>query len=340
MAYWYGTHFMDINILHKTVASMMADGKGVLAIDESNRSVGKRLEPIGLEVNEENRRRFRNLFLATEGAERFMSGAILFDETMHQKSDDGTLFPALLTQKGIVPGIKVDKGAKDLQNFPDEKVTDGLDGLAERLKDYYAAGARFAKWRAVIRIGDGIPTQACLDANAFLLTRYAALCQEADIVPMVEPEVLLSGAHGIKRAYKETSRTLTTLFGSLKRYRIDLGGLILKTSMVVPGKDSGEVMDSALVGKLTAKCLKKSVPKEVGGVVFLSGGQSPDEATANLSAVAKNGPLPWGVTFSFARALQGPSLAIWKGDDANLPAARVEFLKRLETNSEARLGKV
>lgn len=331
---------MDTTALHKTVAEMMADGKGILAIDESNRSVGKRLEPLGLEVNDENKRRFRNLFLAADGAERFMSGAILFEETMHRKADDGALFPQLLASKGIVPGVKVDKGTKDLQHFPGEKVTDGLDGLADRLKDLYAAGARFAKWRAVITIGEGIPSQACLDANAFLLTRYAALCQEAGIVPMVEPEVLLSGNHGIKRAYKETTRTLTTLFDWLKRYKVDLGGLVLKTSMVVPGKDSGEPMDPALIGKLTAKCLKKAVPKEVGGVVFLSGGQSPDEATANLNAVAGHGPFPWGVTFSYARALQGPALEIWKGDDGNLEAARKEFLARLENNAKARAGQL
>lgn len=328
-----------MNELYDIAASMVASGKGVLAADESNRSAKKRLDAVGVESTEETRRQYRDLFLSADGIEAYLSGVILYDETIRQKADDGTPFPQLLEKKGIIPGIKVDTGAKDLSGFPNEKVTSGLDGLPERLQEYHGMGARFAKWRAVITIGNGIPTQECLDANAYVLAQYAKHCQDAGIVPMVEPEVLLKGAHDIKRAYREISRTLRTVFRMMQKYRVDLKGAILKTSMVVPGDASGQEMNHVQVGKMTSKCLKKNVPKELGGVVFLSGGQSAEDATENLNEVAKNGPHPWGVTFSYARALQGPALQIWKGDADKVEEARVKFLERLKANSEASLGK-
>jgi len=330
---------MHTQELYDIAAKMVAPGKGILAADESDRSAKKRLEAVGVGSTEETRRQYRDLFLSADGIEQYLSGVILYDETIRQKANDGTLFPQLLEKKGIVPGIKVDTGAKDLPGFPNEKITSGLDGLPERLKEYHEMGARFAKWRAVITIGDGIPTQECLDANGFVLAQYARNCQEAGIVPMVEPEVLLNGTHDIKRAYKETSRTLQAVFGMMKKYRVDLRGTILKTSMIVPGDKSGQDMNNSEVGRMTAKCLKKNVPKELGGVVFLSGGQSAEDATKNLNEVAKNGPYPWGVTFSYARALQGPALKIWKGDGSKVPEARAKFLERLRSNSDAQQGK-
>lgn len=328
-----------MNELYDIAAKMVAPGKGILAADESNRSAKKRLDAIGVESTEETRRQYRDLFLSTEGIEQYLSGVILYDETIRQKADDGTVFPQLLEKKGILPGIKVDTGAKDMSGFPNEKLTAGLDGLPERLKEYYGMGARFAKWRAVITIGDGIPTQQCIDANSFVLAQYARHCQDAGIVPMVEPEVLLNGPHDIGMSYKVTSRTLKTLFHWMKYYRVDLRGLVLKTSMVVPGNASDQKMDYAQVGKMTGKCLKKSVPKSVGGVVFLSGGQSVEDATKNLNEVAKHGPYPWGVTFSFARALQGPALETWKGNPEKVGEAREKFLERLKANAEAQQGK-
>lgn len=325
--------------LYDIAAKMVAPGKGILAADESVASAGKRLAAVGVDSTEETRRQYRNLFLAAEGVENYLSGVILHDETMRQKADDGTPFPALLEKNGILPGIKVDAGSVPLPGFPDEEVTEGLDGLARRLKDYRGMGARFAKWRAVIRIGKGIPTREALESNAYVLARYARLCQDADIVPMVEPEVLLDGAHGMKTSYRVTKETLRTVFEFLKTYRADLRAVILKTSMVVPGSESGEKMDSSEVGRFTAKCLRAAVPKEVPGVVFLSGGQTALEATANLNEIARRGPYPWGVTFSYARALQGPPLEVWRGDASKAGEARKIFLKRLEMNALAREGK-
>lgn len=329
---------MSITELHQTIQKMLAPGKGLLAADESNKSVGKRLDPIGVESTEENRRRFRDLYLSAPGVEQYMTGVILYDETIHQSAMDGTPFPALLARHGIVPGIKVDAGTKLFYGFPGEEVTEGLDGLADRLKEYYELGARFAKWRSVITIGDGIPTQECIDANAFSLAIYALRCQEAGIVPMVEPEVLLKGTHTIEKAGEVIERVLKAVIRELVKYRVDLGGTIVKTSMAVPGDASGQHMVPEHVGEVTARVLRSALPKELGGVVFLSGGQTSDEAVLNLNAIAKLGPYPWPVTFCYARALQYPAIEIWAGKDENLPKAREAFLERLRACAAASTG--
>jgi fructose-bisphosphate aldolase class I len=329
---------MANNELYAIVERMMAKGKGLLAADESNRSVPKRLDPIGVESTPENRRRFREVFLCAPDAERYMSGVILFDETIRQRASDGTPFPKLLTSKGIVPGIKVDAGAKDAPNFPGEKITEGLDGLAERLKEYHGLGARFAKWRAVINIGEGIPTQGAIRANASALAVYALRCQEAGIVPMVEPEVVLKGSHSIERAEEVTTNVLKTVIEELKKNGADLKGTIIKTSMVVPGDTSGQAMNPEQIAEATSRCLRASIPDGVGGVVFLSGGQTPEQATANLNAIAKLGPYPWPVTFCYARALQYPAIDIWAGKDENVGKAREAFLERLKANAAASIG--
>lgn len=332
------TSHMSINELHQTIQKIFVPGKGLLAADESNKSVGKRLDPIGVESTEENRRRFRELYLATPDAERYMTGVILYDETIHQSASDGTSFPTLLSQKGIVPGIKVDAGTKPLFGFPGEEVTEGLDGLSDRLKSYYEMGARFAKWRAVISIGEGIPTQECIDANACSLAMYALRCQEAGIVPMVEPEVLLKGTHTIEKAGEVIERVLKTLIRELIKYRVDLGGTIVKTSMAVPGDTSGQAMVPEHVAEMTSRVLRNALPHELGGVVFLSGGQTSEEAVLNLNAIAKLGPYPWPVTFCYARALQYPAIEVWAGKDENLPKAREAFMDRLKACAAASTG--
>lgn len=329
---------MSLNDLQATVKAMMTKGKGLLAADESNNSVPKRLDPINVESTPENRRRFREVFLGAPGAEQYMSGVILYDETLRQSASDGTPFPKLLASKGIVPGIKVDAGAKDLPNFPGEKITEGLDGLADRLKEYYGLGARFAKWRAVINIGEGIPTQEAIDANAFALAVYALRCQEAGIVPMVEPEVVLKGPHSIERAEEVTTNVLKTVIEELKKHRADLEATIVKTSMVVPGSESGQPMNPDQIAEATSRCLRASIPDGVGGVVFLSGGQTPEQATVNLNAIAKLGPYPWPVTFCYARALQYPAIDVWAGKDENVGKAREAFLERLKANAAASIG--
>jgi fructose-bisphosphate aldolase class I len=324
--------------LYKIAEAMMTKGKGLLAADESNKSVPKRLDPIKVKSTPENRRRFREVFLGAPGAEEYMSGVILYDETIRQADSNGTPFPKLLTDRGIVPGIKVDAGAKDFPNFPGEKITEGLDGLADRLKEYHDLGARFAKWRAVINIGKGIPTQESIDADAFILSIYALRCQEAGIVPMVEPEVVLKGSHTIEKAEEVTTNVLKTLIGQLQKNRVDLKGTIVKTSMVVPGDESGQPMNPDQIAEATARCLRASIPDEIGGVVFLSGGQSSEQATANLNAIAKLGPYPWNVTFCYARGLQYPAIDVWAGKDENLDKAREAFLERLKANAAASIG--
>ena len=330
---------MNQELLRETVRMMMADGKGILAADESNETADKRLAAIDVIGGEESRRKYRDLFLSAPGVEKYLSGVILFDETIRQNALDGEPFVQKLTRLGIVPGIKVDRGAKDLPGFPGEKITEGLDGLGTRLAEYFAIGARFAKWRAVITIGETIPTDADIDANADALARYAALCQEAGVVPMVEPEVLLDGDHTIARAEEVTTRTVVKLFEKLSEYRVWLPGVILKTSMVLPGNKSGEQKSSTEIAEATVRYLKAAVPAEVGGVVFLSGGQTPEEATDNLDAIAKLGSLPWPITFSYARALQGPTLEAWMGRDENVDAARAVFMQRLEESVLADQGK-
>lgn len=324
--------------LRDTAKAMVASGKGLLAADESSGTADKRFEAVGLEKTEENRRAYRQLLLTADGVEEYLSGVILFDETIRQKSDDGTPFADVLKSKGIIPGIKVDKGAKDLALHEGEKVTEGLDGLRERFAEYAKMGAGFAKWRAVITIGEGgLPSDACLVANGHALARYAALAQEAGIVPVVEPEVLLDGDHSIERCYEATAATLKMLFWHLEHQNVLLEGTILKASMVLSGKDAADRAGVQEVAEQTVKCLKENVPSELAGVVFLSGGQSELEATAHLDAMNKIGGTPWPLTFSYSRAIQNPVLQLWAEDKKD--EALAAYLKRCEANSLASRGK-
>jgi fructose-bisphosphate aldolase class I len=325
--------------LEQVARAMVAEGKGILAADESMGTIKRRFDSITIESNEENRRAYREMLFATKGIEEAISGVILFDETIRTKASDGTPFPQLLAKKGIIPGIKVDKGPVDIPNFPGEVVTEGLDGLRGRLKEYKELGAKFAKWRAVITIGDGIPTYTCLEANAHALARYAALCQEAGIVPIVEPEVLLDGNHTVERCQDVTEQTLKVTFTALFLHRVYLEGMILKPSMVVSGKDNARQAGVEEVAERTICCLKRTVPSAVPGIAFLSGGQSAVSATEHLNAMNQMGPAPWQVSFSYARALQDPALKAWKGDAANVAAAQKIFYHRAKMNSAARSGK-
>lgn len=323
--------------LKQTAQAMVAPGKGLLAADESAATAEKRLTAVGLEHTEEVRRQYRQLLLTTPGIEQYLSGVILFDETIRQKDDGGTLFPEVLKTKGIIPGIKVDAGAKDLALHEGEKVTEGLDGLRERFAEYAQMGAGFAKWRAVITIiGDEAPTDACITANAHAMARYAALAQEAGIVPIVEPEVLLDGDHSIERCYEVTAKTQKALFDALKNQDVMLEGVILKASMVLSGKDAPNRADVQTVAEQTVKCLKENVPAEVAGVVFLSGGQEEIEATAHLDAMNKIGGMPWPLTFSYSRAIQNPVLKLWA--EKKTDEAEAAYLKRCEANSLASKG--
>jgi fructose-bisphosphate aldolase class I len=330
---------MDKTLLAKTAAAMVARGKGVLAADESSGTCEKRFKSVNVECTEENRRAYRGLLFATPGAEQYVSGVILFDETLRQKTTDGVPFPAYLAGKGILPGIKVDKGAHDLALCPGEKVTEGLDGLRARLAEYFKLGARFAKWRAVITIGEGIPSHACLYANAHALARYAALCQEASIVPMIEPEVLLDGGHSVERAEEVTEATLRATYAAIAAYGVSVEHLILKTSMVVSGKDHARQAPVDEVAERTVRVLKRTVPAAQPGIVFLSGGQSDLDATAHLNAMNNMKGLPWPLTFSYSRALQNPALKAWSGKAANLAAAQKAFHHRAHMNGLAALGK-
>ena len=324
--------------LENVARALVAKGKGVLAADESAGTVKRRFDSIAIESNETNRQAYRDMLFNTPGIEGAISGVILFDETIRTKAKDGTPFPVLLANKGIMPGIKVDKGPVDIPFYPGEVVTEGLDGLRGRLKEYKELGAKFAKWRAVIAIGDGIPTYACLRANAHALARYAALCQEAGIVPIVEPEVLLDGNHSVERCQDVSEDTLRITFAQLAEQRIYLEGMVLKPSMVVSGKDNARQAGVEEVAERTIRVLKRTVPAAVPGIAFLSGGQSAVSATEHLNAMQKLGPLPWEVTFSFARALQDPALKAWKGQEANVAAAQKIFYHRAKMNSAARNG--
>jgi len=324
--------------LEATAQAMVAKGKGILAADESLGTIKRRFDSIKLESNENTRRAYREMLFTTKGIEEAISGVILFDETIRTAASDGTPFPQLLSKKGIIPGIKVDKGPVDLPAFPGEVVTEGLDGLRARIKEYRQLGAKFAKWRAVISIGDRIPTYACLDANAHALARYAALCQEGGLVPIVEPEVLLDGAHTVERCQEVTEKTLQITFARLLEQRVHLEGMILKPSMVVSGKDNPRQAGVAEVAERTIRCLKRTVPAAVPGIAFLSGGQSAERATEHLNAMNTMGPHPWEISFSYARALQDPALKTWKGEAANVPAAQKIFYHRAKCNSAARSG--
>ena len=323
--------------LEQTALALVAEGKGILAADESDGTIKKRFDSIGVESTEENRRAYREMLFTTEGAEEFISGVILYDETIRQSSADGTAFPELLARRGIIPGIKVDKGAKPLAGASDETITEGLDGLRARLEEYRELGARFTKWRAVITIGEDIPSDYCIWTNAHALARYAALSQEAGLVPIVEPEVLMDGDHTIERSYSVTSRTLQAVFTELFDQRVSFQGMLLKPNMVIQGKDRGQGSPDE-VAEMTIDCFRRVVPAAVPGIVFLSGGQSDEEATANLNAMNARGPHPWELSFSYGRALQAPALKAWAGDAANVQAGQQAFYRRAKFNGAARTG--
>jgi fructose-bisphosphate aldolase class I len=317
---------------------MVAKHRGLLAADESTSTITKRFNSIKVESTEEHRRAYREMLFTTPGATEFVSGVILYDETIRQKTKDGVPFPAYLSKHGMIPGIKVDTGAKPLAGFPGETITEGLDGLRERLAEYYKLGARFAKWRAVIDIGAGIPSRYAISANAEALARYAALCQEAGIVPIVEPEVLMDGDHPIARCQEVTEGVLQTVFDHLFAARIFLEGMVLKPNMVIAGKKSTEKSSPEQVAEATIRTLKRHVPAAVGGIAFLSGGQSPTEATLHLSLMNALGPLPWALTFSYGRALQDRALAAWGGTEAGFPAGQKQLYVRAKLNGLAAGG--
>ena len=327
--------------LIETVRRMMAPGKGILAADESTGTIEKRLRAVGVESSEDTRRDYRELLFTAPGIEECISGVILYDETLRQSSSGGEKFPQLLEKRGILPGIKVDKGAKDFAAHPGEKVTEGLDGLRERFAEYYELGARFAKWRAVITIDveKGLPGRACIEANAHALARYAALAQEASIVPIVEPEVLIDGNHTLAQCELATQRTLKEVFSELTEQGVLLEGVVLKPSMVIAGKGSSEKSSVEEVAEATLRTLKRYVPAATGGIAFLSGGQTPEQATAHLNAMNQSGHLPWPLTFSYARALQNPALEAWRGKPNQAQAAAKAFAFRARLNHLARQGK-
>ncbi len=325
--------------LNDIARALVASGKGILAADESSGTIKKRFDSIGLESTEDNRRAYREMLFRTPGLGDHISGVILFDETIRQAAKDGTPFTTVLESAGMIPGIKVDAGAKALTNFPGETITEGLDGLRERLADYATLGAQFTKWRATINIGASIPTSFCIDANAHALARFAALTQEAGMVPMVEPEIIMDGDHSIKQCYDATTTTLRVLFDQLAQHDVSLHGLLLKTNMVLPGKDAPTQAGIQEVAEKTLRSFRNSVPSAVGGIVFLSGGQDDVPATAHLNEMNTMGPLPWALSFSYGRALQAPSLAAWKGETSNVEAGQNALLHRAKCNGAARDGR-
>jgi fructose-bisphosphate aldolase, class I len=326
-------------MLDEIAKALVAPGKGILAADESGGTIKKRFDPIGVESTEENRRAYRDLLFTAEGAEESISGVILFDETIRQTSADGTPFPKLLERRGIIPGIKVDQGAKPLANATGETITEGLDGLRERFEEYRALGARFAKWRGVYSIGPGRPSEYAVWTNAHALARYAALAQEAGLVPIVEPEVLMDGTHTIQESYHVTSRVQHAVFTELRDQRVELEGMLLKPNMVLAGYDCAEQADVAAVAEQTLRCLRRHVPAAVPGIVFLSGGQSDEAATEHLNALNALGPQPWELSFSYGRALQAAAQNAWRGSPDNVGAAQQAYLHRARMNGLARTGK-
>ena len=330
---------MSASELNSIARSIVADDRGILAADESTGTIKKRFDSISVESTESNRRAYRNLLFTTEGMEQFIGGVILFDETIHQRADDGTLFAELLAAKGVVPGIKVDTGAHPLAGTRGETVTEGLDGLRGRLEDYYELGARFAKWRATYSVGDATPSRLCLEVNAHALARYAALCQEAGIVPIVEPEVLMDTDHSIDACSDATARTLQALFEALDLHGVDLEGTLLKPNMVIPGKGNADQASPGRIAAATLDCFRRHVPAAVPGIVFLSGGQSEVEATVNLDAINRLDGRAWPLSFSYGRALQASALKAWEGRRENVPAAQVAFLHRARCNAAAAGGR-
>jgi len=329
---------MDIQQLQSTAEALVAEGKGILAADESTGTIKKRLDSIGVESTEETRRAYRELLFTTEGAEEFISGVIFFDETIRQSTSDGTPFPKLLESKGIIPGIKVDIGAKPLALTDGETITEGLDGLRGRLDEYRELGARFAKWRATYSIAAEKPSEYCVWTNAHALARYAALCQEAGLVPIVEPEVLQDGTHTIAESRKATGRVLQAVYTELHDQRIDFRGTLLKPNMVLSGYEASERASVDEVADVTLECFYKHVPAAVPGIVFLSGGQSDEDATINLNAMNARGPHPWQLSFSYGRALQAPALMAWGGKPENVEAAQRAYYHRAKMNGAARTG--
>lgn len=317
---------------------LVAPKKGILAADESTGTIQKRFDSINLESTEETRQAYRELLFSTEGIEEYISGVILFDETIRQSTQDGVPFSKLLQEKGILPGIKVDMKTHDLAGAPGEKVTEGLDGLRDRLKEYKSLGAAFAKWRAIYSITDELPSDYCVHVNAHALARYAALCQEQGIVPIVEPEVLMDGSHTIGRCYEVTKNVLERVFDELEKQRVDLKGILLKPNMVISGKDAAEQADAKTVAEKTIQCLRETVPEDVPGIVFLSGGQSEAQACENLNAISAMGDQPWELSFSYGRALQSTALKTWDGKPENIAAAQEAFLHRAKLTSAARAG--
>ena len=332
---------MNLKEIIKTAKTLVADDKGLLAIDESNPTCNKRFAAAGIPQTEEFRRSYREMIITTPGLGEYISGLILYDETIRQKKKDGTLFIKAITDMGIVPGIKVDTGAKDMAGHPGEKITEGLDGLRNRLREYFQMGARFAKWRAVIAIGNGMPSRGCIEANAHALARYAALCQEAGMVPVVEPEVLMVGEHTLEQCFDITEEVLRTVFKQLYLQRVTLEGMILKPNMVLPGLTCPKQESVDEVADITMECLLRAVPAAVPGIAFLSGGQSGELASARLNAmnVRFKLRLPWALAFSFARAIQQPALEIWRGEETNVSAAQQALYHRANCNRAARHGK-
>ncbi len=329
---------MDKAELQRTVEALVQPPKGLLAADESNPTIEKRFASIGLDSTEPNRRAWRNVLLAAPGLADAVSGVILYEETLAQRADDGTPFPQLLAQRGIVPGIKVDAGKVPLANAPGDEITEGLDGLAKRLRRYRADGARFAKWRAVYNVSQTLPSRLAVKENAHALARYAAICQEEGFVPIVEPEVLIDGDHSIERCSEVTEQVLHAVFHALHRQRVALESMLLKPSMVLPGKRAAKAPPGD-VARHTVNVLRRTVPAAVPGVFFLSGGQAPEEATANLDAINRLGPQPWVLSFSYARALQEPALAAWRGEAGNSTQAQRALVHRAKMNASAREGR-
>jgi len=331
---------MNVHTLMDTARALVAGDKGLLAMDESNPTCNKRFAAVGIPQTEEARRAYRELIVTTPGLGGCISGVILYDETIRQHKEDGTPFLQVIADAGIIPGIKVDTGAKDMAGHPGEKITEGLDGLRERLQEYSEMGARFAKWRAVITLGSGLPSRGCIEANAQALARYGALCQEAGIVPVIEPEVLMEGDHTLERCREVTQEVLRTVFHQLETQGVMLEGMLLKPNMVLPGLSCPDQETVEAVADATLTCLLRTVPAAVPGIAFLSGGQSPELASARLNAMNLRfrGRLPWAVAFSFARAIQQPALEIWRGEAANVPAAQKALRHRAECNRAARRG--
>ena len=330
---------MDHTSLVDIANALVQKGKGILAADESTPTCKKRFDGINVESTEENRNKYRNMLFTADGIENYISGVILFDETLRQSTMEGGIaFPDHLTKLGVLPGIKVDKGAKQLANTGDEKITEGLDGLRDRLKEYYELGARFTKWRAVITIGENMPTAYCMSANAHALARYAALCQEQGLVPIVEPEILMDGTHTIDESYQLTTETLYNVFYELVSQGVELEGMVLKPNMVLSGYDCSEQASVEQVAEMTVDCFLNTVPAAVPGIAFLSGGQSDELATAHLNAMNQIDNTPWNLTFSYGRALQAPALKTWSGKDENVSSAQDAFMKRAKFNSLATKG--